>query len=122
METYKEIAEISSIQEESELRASLIDLYGAIPQEVENLINIAVVKLLSTHLSAKEILIDKSQVLIRFNHVNAFANQSLIKALDAFRDDIVVKMNVYPEIEFLRTDESSAVMLEKVKLFLAETV
>ncbi|MBQ8196713.1 MAG: transcription-repair coupling factor [Clostridia bacterium] len=122
METYKEIAEISSIQEEDELRASLIDLYGVIPQEVDNLINIAVVKLLSTHLSAKEILIDKSQVLIRFNHVNAFANQSLIKALDTFRDDIVLRMNVYPEIEFLRTDETSAFMLEKVKRFLAETL
>ena len=37
-------------------------------------------------------------------------------------DDVVVKMSALPEIEFLRTDESSFEMLEKVKNFFAQTV
>ena len=38
MEAYKEIAEISSLQEEKEVRLSLADLYGKLPQETENVI------------------------------------------------------------------------------------
>jgi transcription-repair coupling factor (superfamily II helicase) len=70
MDAYKEIAEIGSLQEEKEFKDTITETYGALPQEAENLINIAVVKMLASKLGVSKITITKSEVSLVFSDFN----------------------------------------------------
>ncbi len=118
MDAYKEIAEIKSLETEKEFRLAIEDAYGALPQEADNLINIAVVKWLATKLKAVQINVRKSDVNIIFGSFNVFGDEKLRRAMDEFSDDVRINMASAPTIEFNRTDESNEDMLYKLKEFL----
>ena len=118
MDAYKEIAEIKSLETEKEFRLAIEDAYGTLPQEADNLINIAVVKWLATKLKAVQVNVRKSDVNIVFGSFNVFGEQKLRRAMDEFSDDVRINMASAPTIEFNRTDESNEDMLYKLKEFL----
>ncbi len=120
MDTYKEIAEINSAAAEEELRASLSDIYGPLPEETENLINIAVAKYLAGKAGVSKITIHKSEASVAFSSLQAFANERLTRVMDEFEDRVVVKMSTVPTLEFLRNGESNAEMLKIIKAFFVE--
>ena len=122
MDTYKEIAEINSATEEEELRASLCDIYGPLPEEAENLINIAVVKYLAGKAGVNKITVHKGEVSVAFASLQAFANEKLTRAMDEFEDRVVVKMSTVPTIEFLRSGETNAQMLKILKAFFVAVI
>lgn len=122
MDAYKEIAEISSLQEEKEFIGELTDNFGPLPIEVENLINIAVVKRLAMKISASSIVVTKDKTAISFGSLNAFANDKLRSAIDQFSDQAVINMSSVPEIEFYNNGENNADMLKKVRAFLSLTL
>lgn len=118
MDAYKEIAEIRSIEQEQEFIDGITDAYGPIPEETENLINIAVVKMLATKLSVVKINVSASNVSLVFNDFKAFADQGLRSALDEFSELVTINMATSPTLEFLRRGESNAQMLSRLRAFL----
>lgn len=118
MDAYKEIAEISSLGAERDFRASIEDIYGLIPDEVDNLINIAVVKMLAMKLGVKEINIKKSAVNLVFNDFKVFANKKLSSAMDEFSDSVILSMSSAPSIEFVRDSQTNQEMLVCIREFL----
>ncbi len=118
MDAYKEIAEIDSLLKEKEFRSSITENYGVIPEETDNLINIAVVKRLAMQFSVKEINVRMSDVSLVFNDFKVFADSRLISALEEFKEQASVVLTTAPMIEFKRNGESSSEMLKKVKQFL----
>ncbi|MBR2449275.1 MAG: transcription-repair coupling factor [Clostridia bacterium] len=117
MDAYKEIAEIASLSDEQEFRASAKDIYGAIPEEVDNLINIAVVKMLAMKLGVKEINVKKAQTNLVFNDFSVFGNEKLRTAIDEFAG-ASISMTSAPAIEFQRTANDNATMLTILRSFL----
>ena len=122
MDAYKEIAEINSLKAETEFRASIEDAYGTIPEETDNLINIAVVKSLAMKKGVCEINVRQSSVNLIFSEFKAFADEKLRKAIDEMSDCVTVSMATAPAVEFIREGENNAQMLLKVRQFLALTV
>ena len=118
MDAYKEIAEINSLDAEKEFRESIEDAYGQLPEEADNLINIAVVKMLASKLCVKEINVRNSDVSLVFGDFKAFADARLIKALDKFKEQARVVMTTAPTVEFERDNQTSAKMLKLVREFL----
>ena len=118
MDAYKEIAEISSLEEENEFRTAITDAYGKLPEEADSLIDIAVVKMLGAKIGVKNVVVNKSETKLTFHNFNAFANGNLQRALEEFGGDITVSMSVEPALEFRRISESNADMLKSVRAFL----
>ncbi len=120
MDVYKEIAEISSLEEEKEFRTAIEDAYGELPMETDNLVNIAVVKMLATKLKVKEINVKKGATNLVFNSFNAFADKGLTKAIDEFSERVRISMTSAPALEFINSGESNDDMLFAVKNFLIQ--
>lgn len=118
MDAYKDIAEIKTLSAEKEFRALIEENYGEIPEETDNLINIAVVKSLAMKFSVKEINVRMSDVNLVFNDFKAFADERLIKALEKFKSVAGIVMTTAPMIEFKRENQSSSSMLKVIKAFL----
>ncbi|MBQ3115822.1 MAG: transcription-repair coupling factor [Clostridia bacterium] len=118
MDAYKEIAEINSLEAEKEFRDSIEDAYGKLPEEADNLINIAVVKRLCSKLNVSSINIKKDEDSIVFSNFNAFANDKLRGAIDEFRDEVTISMSNSPKLEFIRNGKNSAEALQFIKNFL----
>ncbi|MBO7344520.1 MAG: hypothetical protein J6U92_01080, partial [Clostridia bacterium] len=98
---------------------SIEDAYGKLPEETDNLVNIAVAKTLASKLSVKEINVRNSDVNLVFADFKAFADPRLIKALDEFNDVARVVMTSAPTVEFERESRNSAEMLKLVREFLS---
>ena len=118
MDAYKDIAEIKTLSAEKEFRALIEENYGEIPEETDNLINIAVVKSLAMKFSVKEINVRMSDVNLVFNDFKAFADERLIKALEKFKSVAGIVMITAPMIEFKRENQRSSSMLKVIKAFL----
>lgn len=118
MDAYKEIAEISSLEAEKEFRAAIEDAYGALPEEADNLVNIAVVKMLAAKHGVKSVIVNKSETKLIFSDFKAFADEKLNSAIDAFEGSVRISMATDPALEFVRRENDNAVMLKAVREFL----
>ncbi len=121
MDAYKEIAEINSLDEEKEFVASMVDVYGALPEETENLINIAVVKMLATKLGVSKIIVNKSLVALAFSDFNKLNNEKIHFALGEFDGGARLNMSEGAMIEFEKATASNGQMLGIVREFLVLT-
>lgn len=122
MDAYKEIAEINSLEREKEFRSELKEIYGSIPEETDNLINIAVAKMLAVKKQVKEITVKKEEVSIAFDDFKAFADQDLLSAIDEFEQSVTISMRAKPKLEFIRKGENNSDMLKMVRNFLSLVV
>ena len=122
MDAYKEIAEINSLSAEKEFRENIVDVYGKLPEETDNLINIAVVKMLAMKIGVKTVTVHKADVRLTFNDFNAFASEKLRSAIDEFGDTVRISMATEPALEFALNGESNATMLRTVREFLTAAV
>ena len=118
MDAYKEIAEINSAQAEKDFISAVVDAYGEIPEEVKNLINIAVIKYLAMRIAAEKITVSKTETSLTFGTFRAFDNEKLMSAIDRFKDRVRISMSATPKLEFIRSEKSNAEMLGVLREFL----
>jgi len=117
MEAYKEIAEISSLEEEKEFIDTMNEVYGSVPREMVSLINIATSKMLATKLGVSKIMVTKGLVSLSFDDFKKLSNPKLHNAISEFGDRAWLNMAERPMIEFSR-DGDNAQMLETIREFL----
>ena len=122
MDAYKEIAEINSAAQEKEFIGAIKDAYGDIPEEVKNLIDIAVAKYLAMKISAVKITVSKGETSLRFENFNAFNNAALMEAVESYKDRVRISMSGAPKIEFVRESENNSEMLALMREFLSKAV
>lgn len=122
MDAYKEIAEINSVDAEAEFIAAIKDAYGEIPEEVKNLIDIAVAKYLAMKISAVKITVSKGETSLTFENFNAFNNAALMETIESYKGRARISMSGAPKIEFIRTAENNSNMLAIVREFLSKAV
>ncbi len=100
MEAYKQIAEIRVAEDFIRVRDSLIDLYGAIPTEVENLLKIAVLKARAKKFSIAEMYIRGGEAGIVLTGVNALKDGRLQTAAEAYRGAVTLTFDRQPTFVF----------------------
>ena len=121
MDAYKEIAEIDGIDSANEFISQAEDIYGKLPQETINLINIALVKYQATQIGAKEVRVSKEESSISFEDFNAFSDGRLISAVEKFNGEASISMSSVPKIVFLRKEgDDNIQMLIRIKKFFTE--
>ena len=122
MDAYKEIAEISSLEEEREFIDTMTEVYGKLPREAENLVNIAVSKTLATKLKVSKIIVTKSITGLEFSDFNCLADKRLRDAMDKYSDTVWLNVSERPTLEFKRVGQDNGEMLKFVREFLIDAV
>ncbi len=122
MDAYKEIAEISSLEQEKEFKESIEDAYGTLPEEAINLINIAVVKFLASKIKVKSVLVNREQAKLVLTDISVLADQKLKNALDEFTESVTISMSSEPALEFIKNGQTNAQVLQLIKSFLTNAV
>ena len=118
MEAYKEIAEINSVDAEREFITNTISNYGKLPIEVENLINISVVKLLAMKIGVDKIILNKDETKLVFLDIAPFKDGKIVEAIKNSGGEVSLNVFEKVSIDFLKVGESNVEMLNKVRLFL----
>ncbi|NLX60916.1 MAG: transcription-repair coupling factor [Tissierellia bacterium] len=73
IEVYKKIAAIKNIEDYRELIDELIDRFGDIPKEVENLLDISYIKNMASRLNIKNISQSGHKIILEFNTLEAIS-------------------------------------------------
>ncbi len=118
MSAYKEIAEINGLDAEREVRRLLTENYGEIPNEVENLINIALTKHFAGDFGVTEINVNKSDYSLAFENFTAFKDKRLMDAVDGSNGTAYISVLDKPKISFRRGEMDSSEILIVMKEFL----
>ncbi len=121
MDAYKRIAEIKSEREELEFIKETEEIFGTVPVEVRNLINIAVLKYLAMKIGTEKIVITKDRVAILFDNIALFKNGKIVSEVENSKGEAVINVSDKVSIEFNNKGKSSEEMLAKIRAFLEKT-
>ncbi len=117
MDAYKQIAEIESAEDEQSIITSLAETYGSIPDEVDNLILIAVIKRMALSFDVLEINVIKGQGEVVLSDFKTLGNENLRNAIDGFGKGVVIDMAEKPKLSFISPSEDNRQMLFLLKKF-----
>ncbi len=115
MDTYKQIAEIRSMEDYERVYGSLKDTYGAIPEEVFTLLVIAVLKSYCAKFKVKKIVVNQKRAAIEFASLQAVNDKRLLRAMDKYRGRVSLSMVSAPACEFRLLKNPVVTMREMIK-------
>ena len=98
MDAYKTIAEISSQEDKERVRRSIEELYGKLPREVENLLDVAEVKFLARSCEVISVTVTKDKALLILKDLNSLKDGGLGAALERFKASAVLSFGANPQI------------------------
>ena len=118
MVVYKRISSVDSLEKAEILKNELKQNYGAIPVEVQNLIDIALVRKLAEKIGASQVISQGKSVFIVFDEKESLlSNQNIVEMVYKFRMQCAIDNNTKPSIRFDKMD-GVADNFEAVKHFL----
>ena len=115
LDTYKQIAEISSISDYKRVYASLQDTYGALPRAVENLMVIAVLKSYAAKFNVKKITVAKGVGSLEFPSLESLGDKRVQAALDKYALETRLNMTEAPVVEFFKGRDAAELMAQMTK-------
>lgn len=96
---YKNLITINSLQTKNEILKEIEDIYGKLPQEVENLSKIALIRSLGKALNIKRIVINKINASVEFYDKNLFESGFTKTSIDQNWHNVLM-VNGLPIINF----------------------
>ena len=100
LDSYKQIAEMQTVEDYKRVYASLRDTYGDLPRAVENLLVIAVLKSYAAKFNVKKISLIKGVGALEFPSLEALGDKRILAALDKYAGNVRLNMSEAPVIEF----------------------
>lgn len=115
MDCYKQIAEIRTIDDYKRVCLSIEDNYGSMPDEVLNLLIIAVLKSHAAKFNIKKICVDSNEGSFELPSINSLKDVRIKAALDKYSDRTSLSMAKAPLIIFRPYANCAKTMLEMTK-------
>ena len=115
LDCYKQIAEIRTVDDYKRVCLSLEENYGKMPQEVLNLLVIAVLKSYAARFNVRKISVSGKGGRMELPSVNSLADERLASALEHFASSVRLDMTKAPAIEFPAAKSARDVMLGMTK-------
>ena len=119
MDCYKQIAEITSDEDDARVTHSLEEYYGQIPREVRNLILIAKLKAAAKKRGAVKVVVGAKKSYIELADLSCLQNGGLMDALLDRKDKVSFEFSATPVIDFSKvgglTENTARYMLETLK-------
>lgn len=100
LDCYKQIAEIRTVEDYKRVCRSIEDNYGAMPDEVLNLLVIAVLKSYAQKFNVKKITVCRESNSFELPSVNSLEDSRLMAALDRYRGGVTLSMARAPLVVF----------------------
>ena len=100
LDCYKQIAEIRSVDDYKRVCRSIEDNYGEMPDEVLNLLVIAVLKSYAQKFNVKKITVSKESNNFELPSVNSLESKGLSAALERWRGEVTLSMARAPLVVF----------------------
>ena len=115
LDTYKQIAEISTTADYKRVYESLRDTYGELPLAVVNLLLIAVLKSYAAKFCVKKIGLVKGVGSLEFPSLDSLGDKRIQAAMDEYKGKIRLNMRANPVIEFFGRGNNADLMAEMTK-------
>ncbi len=115
LDSYKQIAEISTVADYKRVYASLLDTYGELPVAVENLLVIAVLKSYAAKLHVKKITLIKKVGGLELPSLEMLGDKRVQAAMDKYAEHVRLNMAEAPVIEFFGYRDNTLLMAEMTK-------
>ena len=115
MDCYKQIAEIRTVEDYKRVCLSIEENYGNMPDEVLNLLIIAVMKAYAAKFDVSKIGVSSKEAYLEFSSLASLNNKKLSAAMDKFAGGIHVSMTGSPRINFNLASTPSRTMLYLTK-------
>lgn len=100
MDCYKQIAEIKTVDDEDRVRSSLVENYGEIPVEVDNLILIAKLKNAARRRDALKVGVSKRGAYLILNGLDALNKDGFIDKINGAKDEVSLSFAENPFLNF----------------------
>jgi len=117
IEIYQNIALAKNEEDIVDIIDEVTDRYGTMPKEMENLLDIARIKILCKQSGVFKVSQKLSNVIFSFD-INLFNPDIVNKLVDTYKDRIKFSQGVEPYITLRIKSESGKIILEEVKNFL----
>ncbi len=118
MDAYKRIAEIKTEKEEKEFIEEISSIFGTMPEEVKNLLDIAIFKRLAIKFGAEKAVVNKEKASIIFNGISIFKNEKLMKLVENSNGEVVINVSNKVSLEFNSQRKSNTEKLSLMRSFL----
>jgi len=118
MECYKKISQISSYEEKISLENEMIKAFGNIPQETQNLLEIAYLKVLCKEIGVVKATISKMQARLELNGIECLKNEKIINKLNQNTSYVALTVEDKPVLIFDKKVEEAKDRLAQVINFL----
>lgn len=115
MDCYKQIAEIHSVDDYKRVCMSIEENYGNIPDEVLNLLIIAVMKSYASAFDVSRISVSASAAYLELASLSVLGDKKIKAAMDEYAGRISVSMLNAPRINFAPRNNPAKTMLEMTK-------
>ena len=115
LDTYKQIAEISTVADYKRVYASLVDTYGELPKAVENLMVIAVLKSYAMKFGVKKITLINGIGGLEFPSLQSLGDKRIQAAMDKYAGQVRLNMAQSPVIEFFGKRDAAELMAQMTK-------
>ncbi len=106
---YLKISKINSVERLKETLKQLSEIYGELPEEMENLCKISLIREFSSKILASKVVIKKCQANVYFTEFKESINNCLISAMDDYKDYVVLNVLNSPIIT-LNTKQTGNVL------------
>ena len=117
IEIYQNIALAKKEEDIIDIIDEVTDRFGTMPKEMENLLDIARIKILCKETGVFKVSQKLSNIVFSFD-INLFNSEVVNKLVDIYKDRIRFSQGVEPYITLRIKSESGKIILEEVKNFL----
>jgi transcription-repair coupling factor (superfamily II helicase) len=115
LDCYKQIAEIRSVADYKRVCQSIEENFGPMPDEVLNLLIIAVLKCYAAKFNVRKISVDGTEGCLELPSINSLKDVRLTAALDKYKEVISLSMSKVPLIVFAPASTPTKTMLLMTK-------
>ncbi len=115
LDCYKQIAEIRSVEDYKRVCLSIEDNYGPMPDEVLNLLIIAVLKSFASKFNVKKISVDGTEGALELPSVHSLEDGRLAGAVDKYAGRVKLSMAKAPSVIFAPRATPAKTMLDMTK-------
>ena len=115
LDSYKQIAEMQTVEDYKRVYASLRDTYGDLPRAVENLLVIAVLKSYAAKFNVKKISLINGVGALEFPSLETLGDKRILAALDKYAKNVRLNMSEAPVVEFFGHREGTILLAEMTK-------
>ncbi len=115
MDIYKQIAEIKTAEDEERIRSSLAENYGKVPAEVDNLINIAKLKLAAKRHGCVKLTISDKSAFAELDGIERLKSEGFLPAITARKNEVTLSLTDAPRLIFKTENRNTEYVAKQMK-------